>query len=98
MPKIAAKKEEEQPLSFGPVTTGWLKAIGVLTVKDIKDRGAVEVFRALVEQRFNPSVVMIYVLEGAILDIHWNQIPKERQEELKREATAIKLAQQLLQR
>ena len=44
------------------------------------------VFRAICRAGFRPSLNLLYALEGAILDCHWQDIPDARREELVSEA------------
>jgi DNA transformation protein and related proteins len=80
----------EPILNIGPKSMQWLREVGVHTTTDIERIGVVEVFQLLVERGINPAVVMLYALEGAITNTHWNAIGDERKAELRREGQRIK--------
>jgi DNA transformation protein and related proteins len=71
--------------NIGPTIATRLHEIGVYTLADLKQRGA---GRAYLEIKANfpdktlPICYYLYSFEGALLDVHWNDIPEERKEEL----------------
>jgi DNA transformation protein and related proteins len=77
-------------LNIGPKSTLWLREVGVQTTADIKRIGVLEVFQLLVERGINPAVVMLYALEGAVTNTHWNKIGEERKAELRSEGQRVK--------
>ncbi|MBS1904321.1 MAG: TfoX/Sxy family protein [Bacteroidetes bacterium] len=77
-------------LNIGPKSAQWLREVGVYTTADIERIGVLDVFRLLVERGINPAVVMLYALEGAITNTHWNEIGDERKAALRKEGQRIK--------
>jgi DNA transformation protein len=72
--------------NLGVASVNILRAVGVNSYEDLKQLGAVEVYRRIKKRGINVSKVMLYALEGALLDIHWNQLDPERKAQLVREA------------
>lgn len=76
--------------NLGPVSGGWLKTIGIETLADLKKIGIEAAFEGLVLQGFNVNALMLYGMEGALTDTHWNEIPDNRKAELRKIASEIK--------
>jgi len=64
-----------------------LHAIGINTYNDLKEIGSVEAYRRIKGRGINVSKVMLYALEGALLDRHWNELALDLKEQLVQEAT-----------
>jgi len=64
-----------------------LHAIGINTYIDLKEIGSVEAYRRIKGRGINVSKVMLYALEGALLDLHWNELALDLKEQLVQEAT-----------
>ncbi len=77
-------------LNIGPKSMQWLHEVGVHSTADIERIGVEDVFRLLVERGINPAVVMLYALEGAVTNTHWDAIGDERKAELRRAGQRIK--------
>lgn len=76
--------------NLGPVSGGWLKTIGVETRADLEKMGIEAAFEGLVLQGFAVNALMLYAMEGALHDTHWNEIPDSRKAELRKMAADIK--------
>lgn len=48
--------------------------------------GSVEAYRQLKLIVPGLSIVMLYALEGALWDLHWNELPRHMKEELHQQA------------
>ncbi|MCW8194963.1 TfoX/Sxy family protein [Proteobacteria bacterium 005FR1] len=72
--------------NLGVASVNILRAVGVTSYEDLKQLGAVEVYRRIKKRGINVSKVMLYAMEGALLDIHWNQLDPELKARLVREA------------
>lgn len=66
----------------------WLEAVGVFTLSDIEDLGPVEVYLRVEDAGFLPGRNLLWALQGAVLDLHWNEIPPDMKAQLEREVTA----------
>lgn len=76
--------------NLGPISAGWLKTIGIETRDDLQKIGIDAAFEGLVLQGFKVNALMLYAMEGALRDTHWNKIPAPRKAELRKMAADIK--------
>jgi DNA transformation protein and related proteins len=67
--------------NLGKTSAQWLHAVGRL--------GAVDAYRAVRTRGFRASKVLLYAIEGALMDVHWNDIPAERKDALNKQLDAI---------
>ncbi len=73
--------------NVGPTTAGLLADIGITTAEDLDSLGAVEVCRRLKAARPSEvTVVALYALEAALLDIAWTELPVDRRKHLREAA------------
>jgi hypothetical protein len=72
----------EKLRNIGPKGMAWLRQTGVRTLEDLKAVGALAAFVRVKRAGFKPSLNLLYALEGAILDCHWQEIPEERRQAL----------------
>lgn len=68
--------------NVGPKSAAWLRQVGVRTQADLEALGAVAAFMKVKRAGFRPSLNLVYALEGALLDCHWQQVPDVRRSEL----------------
>jgi DNA transformation protein and related proteins len=68
--------------NIGPKSAAWLRQVGLRTEEDLRAIGALEAFVRVKRAGFKPSLNLLYALEGALLDCHWQEISAERRSEL----------------
>lgn len=68
--------------NIGPKSAAWLRQVGLRTQEDLAAVGSVEAFLRVKRAGFRPSLNLLYALEGALLDCHWQQLPEARRGEL----------------
>ena len=68
----------EKLQNIGPKSAAWLRQVGVRTLDDLKALGAVGVFMRVKRAGFRPSLNLLYSLEGALTDCHWQEVPEAR--------------------
>jgi DNA transformation protein len=68
----------EKLRNIGPKSMAWLRQTGVRTLDDLKAVGSLAAYVRVKRAGFKPSLNLLYALEGAILDCHWQEIPDER--------------------
>jgi DNA transformation protein len=68
--------------NLGKTSVMWLQAIGVNTEDELIKRGPVEVYQTIKARGFRTNRVLLYALQGALLDIHWNEIDPKLKAEL----------------
>ncbi len=68
--------------NIGPKSAAWLRQVGLRSFEDLQRVGSVEAFTKIKRAGFKPSLNLLYALEGALLDCHWQQLPEQRRGEL----------------
>jgi hypothetical protein len=76
----------EKLRNIGPKGMAWLRQTGVRTLEDLRAVGALAAYVRVRRAGFKPSLNLLYALEGAILDCHWQSIPDTRRAELIQQA------------
>jgi hypothetical protein len=64
--------------NLGPKSSEWLSAVGVHSLEDVERLGVVETYlrvKAAFPDRV--SLNMLWGLQGAVMEIPWNQIPED---------------------
>ena len=61
--------------NLGKTSAQWLHAVGIHTVDDLRRHGAVGAYQAVRSRGFRASKVLLYAIEGALLDMHWSELP-----------------------
>lgn len=72
--------------NIGATIEKYLNEIGIFTLADLAETTPAEAFkkiRANYPEKTIPVCYYLYSLEGALLDLHWNDIPPELKKELK---------------
>ncbi|MCA9385983.1 TfoX/Sxy family DNA transformation protein [Candidatus Dojkabacteria bacterium] len=75
--------------NIGEVSAGWLEELGITSAKDIEEFGIYNIFDELQQRGYGVTVILIYALQGALMDIHWNELPKEVKKEIDREMRTL---------
>ena len=68
--------------NIGPKSAAWLRQVGLRSLEEIAAIGTVEAFMKVRRAGFKPSLNLLYALEGALLDCHWQEVPDDRRTEL----------------
>lgn len=68
--------------NIGPKSAAWLRQVGLRTREDLEAAGPVDAFMRVKRAGFKPSLNMLYALEGALRDCHWQDVPEARRVEL----------------
>ncbi|MFT6103132.1 MAG: DNA transformation protein [Candidatus Endobugula sp.] len=68
--------------NLGTASINILHAVGVNSYDDLKSIGSVETYRRIKKRNIHVSKVMLYALEGALMDVHWNKLSPEHKEQL----------------
>lgn len=70
--------------NIGPKSRVWLAEIGIHTLEDLEALGAVETYRRLKANRpTEVSLNMLWALQGALLNIHWNALSPDMKADLR---------------
>lgn len=69
--------------NIGPASSRWLAAVGIESLEDLERVGAVEAFRRVREiEPAKASLNLLWALQGALMDIHWTDVPDEIKQSL----------------
>lgn len=88
--------ELQQMKNLGKTSSQWLHAAGIHNADDLRRLGAIHAYRAVQTRGFRISKVLLYAIEGALLDQHWCDLSGELKASLNRQLT--KLDREALQR
>ncbi|MFT4179403.1 MAG: TfoX/Sxy family protein [Thermomonas sp.] len=78
----------EKMRNIGPKSAAWLRQVGLRTLDDIAAIGAVEAYMKVRRAGFKCSMNLLFSLEGALQDCHWNELPEARRLELQQAVEA----------
>ena len=72
--------------NIGPVSARQLREVGIGSPRTLRHLGSLAAYRRL-KHAFPREVtlVMLYALEGALLNCHWNRLPPRRKAALRQE-------------
>lgn len=68
--------------NLGKTSAQWLHAVGIHNLSDLRQHGSVAAYQAVKARGFRASKVLLYAIEGALLGIHWNQLPPDLKQAL----------------
>ncbi len=74
--------------NIGPKSSAWLRQVGIKTPEALAEAGTLEAFMRVKRAGFKPSLNLLYSLEGALRNCHWQEVPDARRVELVGEAEA----------
>ena len=70
-------------INLGPTSAGWLKAVGISNLDDLKSHDPVDLYATLKHRGYPASLNLVYAIRAAIMGIHWTALPAEIRDELK---------------
>ncbi len=68
--------------NLGNTSVNWLHAIGIHSYADLENSGAVDAYVKVKSRGFRVSKVLLYALQGALLDTHWNDLDGKLKDDL----------------
>lgn len=74
--------ELQELKNLGKTSAQWLHAVGIHNAAELRRLGAVGAYRAVKSRGFRASKVLLYAIEGALLDIYWNELSLSRKQAL----------------
>ncbi len=60
--------------NLGNTSVNWLHAIGIHNFDDLQRIGPAEAYAKIKVRGFRVSKVLLYALQGALINIHWNDL------------------------
>ena len=74
--------------NIGPKSAAWLRQVGLHSLQALQEAGAVGAYMKVRRAGFKPSLNLLYALEGALRDCHWQEVPEVRRQALVADAEA----------
>jgi len=68
--------------NLGKTSVRWLNAVGVRTRAQLEEKGPVVVYQSVLARGFRANRVLLYALQGALLNQHWNELDPEMKKDL----------------
>lgn len=68
--------------NIGPKSAAWLRQVGLRTRDDLAAAGTLDAFMRVKRAGFKPGLNLLYAIEGALNDCHWQEVPEARRVEL----------------
>jgi DNA transformation protein len=72
--------------NLGNTSVNWLRAVGIHTREDLHRVGPVSAYNRIRDRGIRVSRVLLYALQGALLDLHWNELDPNLKQRLVEEA------------
>lgn len=72
----------ERLRNIGPKSAAWLRQVGLRTREDLAAAGTLDAFMRVKRAGFKPGLNLLYAIEGALNDCHWQEVSGERRAEL----------------
>jgi DNA transformation protein len=72
--------------NLGAASVNILHAVGINSHDDLQAIGAVDAYSRIKIRGIHVSKVMLYALEGALLDVHWNELDNDVKNQLVRDS------------
>ena len=80
--------------NLGMASVNILRAVGINTYNDLANVGATEAYPRIKSRGIHVSKVMLYALQGALMDVHWNDLSPALKAQLVAEAETPQSAAQ----
>ena len=79
------KNNLKEAKNIGATIEKYLNKIGVFSLADLSEITPVKAYQSICEQHRDktfPVCYYLYSLQGALLDVHWNDLPEELKKDL----------------
>lgn len=60
--------------NLGNTSVNWLRTVGIHNREELARVGPVATYNRIRERGIRVSRVLLYALQGALLDVHWNEL------------------------
>ena len=74
--------------NLGNTSVNWLRTVGIHSRDELARIGPVATYNRIRERGIRVSRVLLYALQGALLDVHWNELDADLKRELVETADA----------
>ncbi|HEY3700563.1 MAG TPA: TfoX/Sxy family protein [Spongiibacteraceae bacterium] len=72
--------------NLGNTSVNWLLAVGIHNRAELERVGSVQAYNRIRERGIKVSKVLLYALQGALLNVHWTQLDELEKKRLVIEA------------
>lgn len=69
--------------NIGPKSTPWLNAVGIYTLQDLRRKGSVQTYKAVLNKGYPANFNLLWALEGAVQDRPWYSLSQQEKHKLK---------------
>lgn len=69
-----ADDQLERLRNLGPRSAAWLNLVGIHSISNLREIGALPAFLKVEEAGLAPSLNLLWALEGALRNCHWTQL------------------------
>ena len=80
--------------NLGNTSIHWLRTIGIHTLEELQEKGAVEAYNEIKKRGIRVSKVLLYALHGAMTDTHWNELDEPTKQQLVEQAQTLSRQQE----
>lgn len=91
--KSREEKDRNKLTNIGPKSAAWLRQVGIRTIEDVRENGAMGAYLKVKRAGFKPGLNVLYALVGAIESRPMNSLSAEEKAALVEEVTAYDDAQ-----
>ena len=74
-PRDPGKRPLRQLRNLGPVSSAWLKSVGIVTRADLEVLGSVKAYARVLDAGVKPNLNLLYAMEGALMDLDILRLP-----------------------
>lgn len=75
---------------LGPKSAEWLCRVGITTVKELREAGAVVAYLRVEQAGLRPGLNLLWALHGALEGKGWAEVTADEKAKLRAELTAIR--------
>ncbi len=68
--------------NLGNTSVNWLRTVGIHSRDELANLGPVATYNRIRERGIRVSRVLLYALQGALLDVHWNELDPDLKRQL----------------
>ncbi len=83
---MSSSEDIVQLKNLGSVSAERLRSVGIATPAKLRELGAAAAYMAVKEAfPLDISIVLLWALQGGLMDMHWQQLPAEIKQELRQQ-------------
>lgn len=80
-----AKRAVEDLRNLGPVSSGWLREVGISSEADLRKLGPTTVYQMVKQRQPNCSLNLLWALAAALEDIDFRELSPDAKQQLRAE-------------